>query len=436
MGNATNTKDFIKIDSPYKSPNNHNTVKTFIKEDGTMWGIGSDWQEYPFATAEEKVSYGKLMLIQWQSTPSTQSTFLPFNTRKAPHLINSGSFQLNTNYDNCLWAITKHWPNTHTWYDLKFSSAAEVYAFVLDNAWSISGWIYEYDFTAEVYDKIDANIPAIPTLYWYNMFYSMLKGRKNYKKTMSVLDDKSERADYDQWIQDAIRTVTPYTIYTRIWWDGWNQVIWTPASHKKIYWLLREDWHTNNYNGIRYTTDGTSIITNASWPIWDYYIDQNESYYCRINMSGSSYGFINKSEVNNFIGGRQHNSYVVLYRMFNWTNYSIFVKPVWIDLLSIPYFDISKYDLYWYMDARNRRTQIKKITIPYMSDVYTDAFRIPLTSRSPLKSRIQSVKWFWESMSMRFMLKDKVTGKISPLSKAKIVWSSKRDRPVSARIDY
>ncbi len=153
-------------------------------------------------------------------------------------------------------------------------------------------------------------------------------------------------------------------------------------------------------------------------------------------MGGSWYDFINKSEIVQFVNERRYKSYIVLYRMFNWANYSIFVKPVWIDILTVPYFDTSKYDLYWYMDARNRRTQIKKITVPQMSTAYTDAFRIPLSSRTPLKYNIQSIKWFWESMSMRFMLKDKVTGKISPLSKAKIVWSSKRDRPVSARIDY
>ncbi len=436
MGNATNTKDFIKIDQVNITPRNHNTVKTFIKDDWTMWGIGSDWQEYPFATAEEKVSYGKLILIQWTVTPSTQGTFLPFNTRKAPHLIDNLSFQLNPNYDNCFWSITRHWVSKHTWNDLRFSSAAEVYAFVLDNAWSISGWIYQYDFTAEVYDKIDANIPAIPTVYWYNMFYSMLKGRKNYKKTMSVLDDITERWDYDQWIEDAVRTVTPYTTYNRVWWDNGNNLIRTPANHKKIYWLLREDWYTNNNNGRRYTTDWASIIDNASSPLWQYHIDQNESYYCRIWMGGSWYDFINKSEIVQFVNERRYKSYIVLYRMFNWANYSIFVKPVWIDILTVPYFDTSKYDLYWYMDARNRRTQIKKITVPQMSTAYTDAFRIPLSSRTPLKYNIQSIKWFWESMSMRFMLKDKVTGKISPLSKAKIVWSSKRDRPVSARIDY
>jgi len=436
MGNATNTKDFIKTNSPYKTPNNHNTVKTFIKENGTMWGVGSDWHEYPFATAEEKVSYGKLILIQWTITPSTQNTFLPFNTRKAPHIIDNGTFQLNPDYNNCFRSITRHWLSKHTWDDLRFSSAAEVYAFVLDNAWSISGWAYQYDFTAEVYDKIDANIPAIPTIYWYNMFYSMLKGRKNYKKTMSVLDDKSERWDYDQWIQDTIRTVTPYTTYNRVWWDGGNQMIWVPANYRKLYWLLREDWYTNNSNTARSTTNGSSIVDNASWPIGDFFIDQNESYYCRIDMSWTSYDFINKSEVVQFTSERQYKSYIVLYRMFNWTNYSVFAKPVWIDLLSIPYFDSSKYDLYWYMDARNRRTQIKKINIPYMSWPYTDACRIPLSSRTPLKYNIQSIKWSWESMSMRFMLKDKVTGKISPLSKAKIVWSSKRDRPVSARIDY
>ena len=443
MGKATNTKDYSKIDYaskfPHGYPKNEDIIKTYIKEDKSMRWVGSDNVPFPFATEPERISYWKIVLVDWTVTPISQNTILSINARRASHLVDTLTGQIKSPYENCFWEITRYWVSTTVFSNLQFDTVYDMYQFVFDNSGSVSGGIYQYDFSAECYDRVDANIPSIAKIHWQNMFYSMLKGRKQYKKTMSVLDNSVERWDYNQWIEDVIRTVTPYTTYNRVGWDNWNNMIRVPWNYRKMYWLLRWDATVDNFSWwARYTTNWTSIIDNSSWPTWEYSVDHNNSYYCWIDMMWSIYTFYEKKSMYKYFSDLQFSSTVICYRLENGWNYSVFVKPVWIDMLTIPYFDTSKYDLYWYMHGRNRYNQLKKIDTANIIQgwPYQDAFRIPLTARTPVKYRAQSIKWYWETMSMRLVLKDKITWKISWLSKPRIVWRSGRDKPLVADVRY
>ena len=438
MGKATNTKDFVMVDAANKFPKTQNIIKSYIKPDKTLRWVGADGIEFPlWWGGGDVVSYGELSLAEGWDTWNGQTDLLHLNWIRAKHMVDSNTWQIEPEYVNGFMKITERSPTPTIWKDMQFADIASLYTWLATVA-SQTTWIYDYDITVEIYDIIDTDIPSIAKIYWQNMFFSMLKRANMYKKTIKTLDDNHERGDYETWLQEVIREVTPYTTYVRSWGDGGNQAVRIPSSHRKMYGLLRGDatiymrsWWP------RYTTDGANIIDNVTSPNSTFYsVDHNNSKYCSLNMSWSSRSFYKKDYVVEFQRKAKSYSSVVCYRTKSWDNYAVFIKPVWIDTITIPYFDTSKYDLYGYMHWRNKYNQLKLITITTQSDAYSSCFRITKDNRSPLKDCVWSTNWYWEPFNMRLILRDKVSWKISPLSKPKIVWRSWRDKPMAADIRY
>jgi len=397
----------------------------WISEEDYFWSMSKG----------EVISYGILQLANWTVTPTTTSEFLWINIKRASHIINQGTWQFETEYTNCFMKITEWSPTPTEWVNMRFTDIASLYT-RLQTVASTSWGVYDYDISLEVYDIIDPSIPSIAKIHWQNMFFSMIKGRKNYKKTMSIVNETNEWSELTFWYQDIIQNLW-FSWYSYVPWDWGNGIIRLPANYRKMYGLLRWDATVFNRTGSsRNTTDGTSIVTNVSWPTGDFSVDHNNSRYCSVPMNWGSYWFYNKDQITQYIDELNFTSTVMCYKVTNWNNHAAYIKPVGIDMLTIPYFDQSKYDLYGYMHGRNQFSQLKHITWYTTSWPYSDSIRITKELWNPLKYRVQSTRWYWEDLSMRLVLKDKITWKISPLSKARIVWRSGRDKPVAADVRY
>jgi len=287
-----------------------------------------------------------------------------------------------------------------------------------------------------VYDVIDSTIPWIEKASWMNAFYASLMWGGNYKRSNnpSLMEGESKLWIFADIVQDMIRTMTPNTSYPYHSWDEPRRVIRTPRNHRTLYWLINWDWVIYNSNGWRYSIDSSNNFVHQTW---EYNINHDESWYYILNLNTLNFDKKRKHELKEVMQyiNNPNFSVILAYQVQLNDNYSVFIKPVWVDSVYVDYFDANLYELYWVHHARNQRISLQKITV-HSFDSKSNSSWI-LKPDWMYKQHSGKSKWgYREQPYTQFILRNKTTNKVSSLSNARIQWRWWKDRPIYATVNY
>ena len=341
-------------------------------------------------------------------------------------------------YDNCL--VDFVWYGSGSveverfdW--IRLTSENDMYSFMLANF--ANDWTnYTNTIKAYIYDEVDSELPVINKINGMNAFFWTLVWKNNYKHgTNTHLEPNDNNYGYFQsWVQEAIRLMTPHTSYTYNAVDEPRRVIRRPANHRTLYWLINAGGVIDNNWWERHSINTSLNFVNVQW---EYSVKHNDSYYSVLDLSTLNFQFRQKSEfkeVAKYIWDPNY-SVIICYQIKNGNNYSIYIKPVGVDTMYLDFIDTNKYSLELLHHARNQFVRLNQSQI--LSNNLRSNSAMIEKKHWIYQGRGWLSKWgYRERPYTNFILRDKVTNKISLKSKATVKWRSGRDAPLYATVNY
>ena len=289
-----------------------------------------------------------------------------------------------------------------------------------------------------VYDVVDADVPVIDKVYGINTFYHMLHGARARTNTPLSLDLPGgvDWPDAPAWFE-SLRAELSGDIGAGPPLADESRVVWFPSGPKKLYGLPRTGfgiplpnaspphqrrvWRTTSGGSLQEITASYANFANtpssAGWDI----------HYCDLDLSSLTWVW------NGPAAGRSAKaaqdgagSRIILYHMSAGSDHAVYVKPVGIDRVGLPWFDSNLYDLYGMYTVPGISVEIRKIAgiDPGFQTVRRGLTWVDLHSWIPPgKKRLGANAVGWRMPATSFFLRDKLTGRISPASSARIVLS-------------
>ncbi len=417
-----------------------NKLPVYWKEWGTPWEAfyrTETWEEVVWwgGGGGGRYNYGSLFLSNgWLLTQnSIDYHFNGWDWDRVYKGIQDGEYNLSlidiVEYDE----ISQVEIARYEW--VQIVDEANIYSFMQANC--ANDWTnYDNVIRGYVYDLIDSTIPWIEKASWMNAFYASLMWGGKYKRSdhPSLMEGNSNLWNFADIVQDMIRTMTPNTSYTYNSWDEPRRVIRTPRNHRTLYWLINWDWVIRNASSWRYSIDSSNNFINQTW---EYSINHDESWYYILNLNTLSFDKKRKYELKEIMQYINNPSFsvIIAYQVQLNDNYSIFIKPVWVDSIYVDYFDENLYELYWIHHARNQRISLQKIDVKSFDSKSNSSWI--LKADRIYKQYSGKSKWgYREQPYTQFILRNKTTNKVSSLSNARIQWRWWRDRPIYATVNY
>ena len=350
-------------------------------------------------------------------------------------------------YLNCYWdvlEISEGGAVQHQWLRQKFASVADIYVFIRAN-FVESGMNPNtplHNAYLRVYDVVGSSVPKIDKVYGMNMFYSMLRGRKNYRKNPCCLEAEPMWNDFRAWFADLCTQglgFGPGHIYgpndEKAFWlsrtdvkryglpkEGFNS--WITTSGGRYIW----DWGSSSFSPI----PAINTYTNTAAP------NGYHMMYCGLYTGMiSTWEWLGQDQVAGLLSsfGGFNMSWLALYHLqsdFESNYRAIFVKPLGIDQVGLNWFDENTYDLYALYTRKDTTPIMRQITIGLTArrSVARDLIWLDITKWRPVnwgygKPRLTSRMTGLQPYTTQFFLREKTTGNISPVSKARVVLSQR-----------
>lgn len=144
-------------------------------------------------------------------------------------------------YTNFLFDI--HYDNGTSYTELQFNSTDEIITFLNENTPNNSSWITS-KYLIECYAKQKTDVGNINKIYGLNLFYSVLKGKKGYKKKYKTVYDSLylNSSGYNSYRDNFVTSVLDHFNYSGFS-SGMSKseaskTIWFPQTYNNIYGLL------------------------------------------------------------------------------------------------------------------------------------------------------------------------------------------------------
>jgi len=385
--------------------------------------------------SETRQEYDSVPLAIAKGTADTQSAFIGLVRRQAPHI------RSYTNYSQCkwdLWEFSDAGVAINSWSGQQFDTEADLYTFLAANAVVVGGF-YDNFIVGLIYDVVDEESPRITKMYGMNTFYSLLRGRRNYKAGLSFTCADSDNIHWSglgAWFEDLCQAGMGLPA-----WYTWNaadhaeRVLWFPRSgSRKLYGLPPEGFTSaiSTLGGDRNNWAwGTSSWQVAAVPNTYENDGGLQTIWCRLDKSAwsSTWDFIT-NPTRFMTSFNSAASWLRLYRLqragggYN----SVFVKPVGIDRIGFNWFDTTAYDLVAMYTKKDRTPIIDTMDVSSgVESRFNDLIWLESSVWWPT-SFGTSGKLSYGSTTMKpninFFLRDKTTGSISPLSKAHVQFTT------------
>jgi len=393
------------------------------------WGWGADRIiEYWMLSVSPKSNSASITATEFhQSNVSIGNTNLMVS-------YGNGSKELNSDYANCRCDLYEvdypTWTLINTWKWNVFADASEVYSFCAANAsnnWStFNNAIY-----ARFYDVIDDSIIPINKMAGKNTLISVLKGRNNYFKWWnapwgSFMNEPWNGCNWGNatsFIQSIISQCTPYS-YTYDAIEEPRRMVWLPSTKRGYYANINPNTEISKWGWNRRSLSwGWAVIAPTSV----FNIDLYRTKYISLNLSTQWFNVNSaKSPVAVTKDLWELNlSLAVAYsiKQNNDDNYAVTIRPIGIDTVYIDYVDTDNYDLYGVYKARNQYPRIKKIDLTSANKhrpINVTRITKDMWMERDYSYSYTTKNWAQKFPDVHFVLRDKVTWKVSRLSNSKI----------------
>jgi len=292
------------------------------------------------------------------------------------------------------------------------------------------------------YETIDQSIPVITRMYGLNRFYSSLRGKNNYRKSVGTAINSSNMEDKCADIFNSIHgsSFTAGTIDTG--------AIWLSCAKTNTY-SSPKFFRENDYI-VDFANSGTTLrkVRNPADTAWianttDKYEnrDRHTIRYATLDTHSNMNIYEVSSGSRNYVDSDMLNGASVLMCVgmedTNGNhNKAVAVKPMGMDCIVVDYPDFSKYDFEMVYFNYNKQNFVDVKSFSSTGDFsYSDV------DPNNTKMRINSAEWLrtgveysnstskynqikWDTV--RFRLRDKATGKVGELSYAGIVTETRR----------
>jgi len=350
-------------------------------------------------------------------------------------------------YIDCMWDVIEIDDTTgatiNEWKRLRFASVADIYSFVSDHC-APSGVGPLNVIRMRVYDEIDGGIQPISRVYGVNSFFSALTHKRYKNSSHKTLDTAVlEWSNVSAWFSD-MRLQMGGDLGTGVNLAGEDRIVWFATNHRKMYSLPRQGFESElpfpghrrmwGSSGIEALADD-SVVTNTAASTGEHRI------FCNLQMPGvNSWGWDTGVGASAAIANRDAlegvSSRIVLYHMQSGDRHAVMIKPVGIDRISVDYFDQTKYDLYALFSGEGRSSLIRKLSIS-QSHPRRGLVWIEMSSWAPPQYCYLGRRSARNIAETRFFLRDKVTGRVSPASRAVVrIKRSQRDAPYAPEVCY
>jgi len=403
----------------------------FCYLDGVWTAVGGG-----SGSAQLQQQYDQLILTKAGDTSTLQSNFLSITQRKSPH-IRSYTF-----YSQCRWDIFEFDSGAslvNSWSGMQFSSIGDAYTFLAANAVT-GGGVYTNNIVARIYDVIDSASPRITKIYGMNTFYSNLRGRRNYKTGYVVACENTATnwAGLPAWFEDLCNQGMGLPAgYTWNAADNAERVLWFARNDggRKRYGLPKTGFSSNigGNNGRREWDWGTSSWINT--PVPNTYVNSGGklAIWCALSKTAydTSWDFFDSPSALMRQFGPNY-SVLRLYRLERQgSGYNaLLVKPMGVDRLGLSWFDVSSYDLVAAYTKKDKTIQIRTINLGGAGTTYeerwNDLIWVEISACWPQQWQgtvLLNYSATYQLPRIRFFLRDKTTGLISPLSDMRVQFS-------------
>lgn len=340
-------------ESPSPSPGD---VYVVLNDRAYYCHTAGEWVVFGSDVASERYYYDTLNLGQ-RRYPLTISDFEDPNKSAAPNIIYSFS-----TYSNCTWLITDY-TDKQTYLE-KFDTVGDLVDWINANI-PTSGTPARFNLVdIKPFDETDASIPVIERMYGINNLYMGLRHGKN-RSTYNHLGFNVSYGSgllYAIW-QEFFPTISPF-ISSADFGSGANgrKACWTGKNSTQMYSMPRlgeivyiqdttagvEKRHSGNENwegfnpiqtGDVYLTFDAVRIVLTDWDLtgWEFVPPV---------IMGSDLQAVKKHMLNE----GEDTTGLVVYRLYSsYTpgdrQVAIFIKPLGIDKVWLPYYDSANYDL-------------------------------------------------------------------------------------------
>lgn len=342
-------------------------------------------------------------------------------------------------YVDCLWDIMEVDDGGNTngvWIGRRFSTIAALYLFIAAHCVESGSnpGTPAYHVRVKVYDAINSDIDCIDKVWGMNNFYSMLRGRRTYRRTSCHAGDGFINWWlFPAWFEDLCNQncgFGPGHAYSL----GDEAALWWGRNEKKTYGLPKPGFDSEITMGNgRFVWDwGSSDFTPAN-PVTHRHgvIGVTVStIMCAFDTVLGTWTWHDPTVLNDFMLAiiMPQYSWLMLYQIGDITDpnrRAIFVKPIGIDKVGLTWFNQSDYDLYAIHTRRDYQPVIRKVTSFVQQSSGKDltwvaraAWRRPQDGCNATGYSTKMVGR--QPILTKFFLRDKVTKEISKLSHATV----------------
>lgn len=354
-------------------------------------------------------------------------------------------YRNQSTYIDCYWdvlEISEGGVVHQQWLRQKFASVADIYIFIRANfAGGVNPDTPMHHAYLRVYDVVGSSVPKIDKIYGMNMFYSMLRGRKNYRKNKYCIENEPAWNDFRTWFNDLCTQgfgFGPGHIYS----PNDEKALWLSRNDVKRYGLpvtgfasnitvtggrSHWDWGSSSFSPLSVATTYNNTVSPAGISI----------NYCGLYTDMiSTWEWIAENSVSSLLAtfGSFNMSWLLLYHMqsINDPNHrAIMVKPLGIDRVGLNWFDDVAYDLCALYTRKDTTPVMRKLDVTSaMRSVARDLLWVEITKWRPVnwgygKPRLSANMIGLQPYTTQFFLRDKTTGEVSPASKSRIVLSQR-----------
>lgn len=247
---------------------------------------------------------------------------------------------------------------------LQFSTWNDLYDYINNNA-SITNDVFDFHVQITCYAFVDTK-QSITKIYGMNMFFSTLKGRKNYKTSKVKTASSTIWPNLGTFMEDLYDKFLGYT-------NGINTVeasktLWFPQNYKNMYSMIPSDKGMISFSGA---ISGDRKSFNKVSEVYEdvdgsYGFSVKNSLVYGLNMDNNVATWEYKDDVlNDYEHFYGNESYIRVYLLKNDDNYAFYIKPIGQDIFRIGYSENAGEDsnLFIEYEGTDSYKEVHKLTL-------------------------------------------------------------------------
>jgi hypothetical protein len=277
---------------------------------------------------------------------------------------------------------------------------------------------------------VDSAVPVIDKMWGINTFYSMLKGRRGYRRNHPSLDqNRINWPHFAAWYASLANQDVGIPIGTTLA-AGREKVLWLTRTDELKYGIQDTMSMQAATNSDRYEVNGAGLFRPKTDVTYLRTITPPiglSRVWCALNTVGNASAWTFDQSVRGAMSlqsqPQSFTSLILIMRMqaaIDPTYRSLVIKPVGIDRIGLSWFDAAKYELFVQYSSREQSTKIKVLSTIGYSDQTADLVWIDKVDWCPFETggsaRLGDTKTAGSMPTVRFFLRDRVSNAISSAS--------------------